>query len=71
MATESNVPQRRVSRLDFGLYLKADDHQKRKFCADLVNAFRNEGFVKLRNHGIEKKDIEQIFEWVSIPLISF
>lgn len=68
MATEANIRERKVSRLDFAQYLKGNEQDKKSFCVSLVDAFRNEGFVKLRNHGIEK-DINEVFQWVSVPNI--
>lgn len=65
MATEAKTRERKVTRLDFAQYLKGNEQDKEKFCVSLVDACRNEGFVKLRNHGIEK-DIEEVFEWVSV-----
>jgi isopenicillin N synthase-like dioxygenase len=65
MTTVSEARNRTVRRLDFSAFLKGDEQKQAEFCRDLVDALCKEGFVKLRNHGIDKENIEKVFEWVS------
>nr|QNN94287.1 EmeC [Acremonium sp.] len=61
LATEARTPS--VRRLDFSAFLKGDEKKKAQFCGDLVDALCMEGFVKLRNHGIDQESIDKVFEW--------
>lgn len=59
---------RTVSRLDFGKFLHGNEQEQKELCRKLVEAFRNEGFVKLRNHGVSNERVSGVFEWVSVNL---
>ena len=61
---------RTVSRLDFGKFLHGNEREQKELCRKLVDAFRNEGFVKLRNHGVSNERVSGVFEWVSVKLLS-
>ncbi|KAJ3217360.1 hypothetical protein HDU67_008062 [Dinochytrium kinnereticum] len=48
--------------VDFGAYLKGDAADKRRAAAEVVDAFKNVGFVYLANHGIGEDVLGKVFE---------
>nr|WNT93875.1 putative 2-oxoglutarate/Fe(II)-dependent dioxygenase [Emericellopsis sp.] len=63
LATTSEVKPPSVRRLDFSGFLNGDEKKQAQFCGDLVDALCTEGFVKLRNHGIDQESIDKVFAW--------
>lgn len=69
------LPQTRIYRpgvtmstipiVDFSAYSNTDClHDKISAAQDIDNAFRSQGFVYLKNHGVSKERVEQCFAWV-------
>jgi isopenicillin N synthase-like dioxygenase len=52
-----------IPLIDFGLFLKGDEKEKQKAAEDIDDAFRNLGFVYLKNHGVPKEMVEECFAW--------
>lgn len=52
--------------LDFAEFYSETPKTKSEFCERLVVALGKNGFVKLVNHGIPKKIIEQAFDIVCV-----
>ena len=50
--------------LDASLFRSGSHEEHLHFAQDLVKAFRDNSFVKLRNHGISTSVIEDLFAWV-------
>lgn len=50
--------------LDASLFRSGSHEERLHFAQDLVKAFKDDGFVKLRNHGISSSVIEDLFAWV-------
>ena len=49
--------------VDFGLFLKGGKGEKEQVAGRIDDAFRNVGFVYLRNHGVAKDLVEECFAW--------
>ena len=54
--------------LDLSLFASSKEIQRIQFASDLLDSLSLHGFVKLVNHGISDKTIDQLFEWVSALL---
>jgi isopenicillin N synthase-like dioxygenase len=54
-----------VPIIDFAPFLNGDAAEKAQVAEELDEAFRNVGFVYLRNHGVEMERVERCFGWVS------
>ena len=50
--------------VDFGAFLNGSDEAKEQVARQLDDAFRDVGFVYLRNHGVRREVVEECFEWV-------
>lgn len=50
--------------LDASLFRSGSAAERLQFARDLVKAFREDGFVKLHNHGISNNVIKDLFAWV-------
>jgi isopenicillin N synthase-like dioxygenase len=59
--------------VDFGKFLTGDDGGKKDVAQQLDSAFRDVGFVYLRNHGVKQELVDECFEWVSgsSPIFSY
>lgn len=55
--------------VDFGAAAKGTMEERGDIARQIDDAFRNVGFVYLKNHGVPKDTVEECFEWVSVPLI--
>jgi isopenicillin N synthase-like dioxygenase len=64
MSTSTAVPI-----VDFASFLEGDDIEKAKVAGELDKAFRNVGFVYLRNHGVDMERVEECFAWVSNSIL--
>lgn len=53
-------------QLDFASFYNADTSERDRFCQDLVSSLRQNGFVRLINHGISSDDIDRAFETVCL-----
>lgn len=62
MSTPSPLP---VPLVDFSPFLHGDTVAKATVAQELDDAFRNVGFVYLRNHGVEMERVGKAFWWVS------
>lgn len=58
--------------VDFGNFLHGNKEQKKIVSQKIDEAFRNVGFVYLKNHGVNSEEIAECFEWskkfFSLPL---
>lgn len=54
-----------VPIIDFLPFLHGDTGAKARVAQKLDDAFRNVGFVYLRNHGVDLERVERAFWWVS------
>lgn len=50
--------------VDFNLFLRGSIDQRQQAAKKLVDSFVNHGFVRLKNHGISRDFVQQIWEWV-------
>jgi isopenicillin N synthase-like dioxygenase len=53
-----------IPKLDLHIYSQGSPSDKQQFAADLGRAFREIGFVAVRNHGIAEDDISKMYESV-------
>jgi isopenicillin N synthase-like dioxygenase len=53
-----------IPLVDFGAFLTGSQAQKERVAKQMDNAFRNVGFVYLRNAGVSKEMVEECFAWV-------
>ncbi|KAF2728248.1 Clavaminate synthase-like protein [Polyplosphaeria fusca] len=58
--TETETP---VPIVDFRLFLNGDKAEKETVARQIDEAFRDVGFVYLKNHGVAQDMVEQCFEW--------
>ncbi|KAJ5884031.1 gibberellin 20-oxidase [Penicillium subrubescens] len=49
--------------VDFGQFLHGNADQRQQAAKKLVDSFVNHGFVRLKNHGISRDFVQQIWEW--------
>ncbi|KAH7137971.1 hypothetical protein B0J11DRAFT_545880 [Dendryphion nanum] len=49
--------------VDFGKFLNGTDEEKKIVGKEIDDAFRNVGFVYLKNHGVSAQEVAQCFEW--------
>ncbi|KAF2106424.1 hypothetical protein BDV96DRAFT_559301 [Lophiotrema nucula] len=49
--------------LDFSTYRTGSLKQRQEFVGQLDDAFRNDGFVRLINHGVDKDKVKMCFAW--------
>jgi isopenicillin N synthase-like dioxygenase len=54
--------------LDASLYLQGSQAERTGFATDLVQSLQRDGFIKLRNHGIPTKSLDDIFTWVNADM---
>lgn len=52
-----------VKTLDFSKF-QGSESARLEFSRELLEGFKNEGFVKLINHGFDEEAINQLFKWV-------
>ena len=52
--------------VDFGKFLHGTPEDRKAAADQLVESFTNHGFVRLKNHGVSKEFVRQIWEWVSV-----
>jgi isopenicillin N synthase-like dioxygenase len=45
-------------------HLHAGDDIRKAYLNDLIKSFQDYGFVRLKNHGVATKTVQDIFEWV-------
>lgn len=53
-------------QLDFARIYSTNKTERDKFCHDLVSSLRQNGFVRLINHGILSEDIDRAFDTVCL-----
>jgi isopenicillin N synthase-like dioxygenase len=49
--------------VDFGKFLSGTREQQKEIALQIDDAFRNVGFVYLKNHGVAKDKVEECFSW--------
>ncbi|KAF1977268.1 thymine dioxygenase [Bimuria novae-zelandiae CBS 107.79] len=49
--------------VDFGAFLNGGKEEQERVAQQIDEAFRNVGFVYLKNHGVPKEKVEECFEW--------
>lgn len=60
-----------VPIVDFGAYSSEHSNSdKTRIAGQIDEAFRDVGFVYLKNHGVQKEKVEQCFKWVRGSSIS-
>lgn len=62
--TETASPSSPIPIVDFGKFLTGNAEQQKQIASEIDDAFRNVGFVYLKNHGVDKQRVEECFEWV-------
>jgi isopenicillin N synthase-like dioxygenase len=53
-----------IPTVDLADFLSGDAHRKQKFVQEIGNAYHEVGFVTVKNHGIDEKLIEKLYEQV-------
>jgi len=51
--------------IDFGAFLDGGKKEQERVAREIDEAFQNQGFVYLRNHGVKRELVEECFQWVS------
>jgi isopenicillin N synthase-like dioxygenase len=54
-----------IPLVDFGGFLHGSEAERIQAARQLVKSFEAHGFVRLRNHGISKEFVNDIWRWVS------
>jgi isopenicillin N synthase-like dioxygenase len=62
----SDRKQGDIPVVDFGKFLHGTEQDKKEVAGQIDDAFQNVGFVYLKNHGVEKKLVQECFEWVRL-----
>ncbi|KAF2500370.1 thymine dioxygenase, partial [Lophium mytilinum] len=62
---ETASPSSPIPVVDFGKFLTGTAEEKKEVASEIDEAFRNVGFVYLKNHGVDKKRVDECFEWSS------
>ena len=58
--------------LDLSKYTLGSSQEQDQFGQELIKSFKQHGFVKLVNHGLDREYVEQLMEWVSgLPYLYF
>ncbi|KAI0815550.1 putative gibberellin 20-oxidase [Xylaria sp. FL0064] len=52
-----------LPRLDFSLFLNADESERQKLASELFASLAKHGFVRLVNHGITDSEVKRLFQW--------
>lgn len=52
--------------LDMNLFLTGSSVQRHDFAVQLGEHLATHGFVRLKNHGLSKETVDELFEWVRI-----
>jgi isopenicillin N synthase-like dioxygenase len=60
----SNDSTNGIPIVDFGAFLSGSEEAKEQIAKQLDDAFRDVGFVYLKNHGVSREVVEECFEWV-------
>lgn len=55
-----------VPLVDFGNFLHGSPSDRSRIAHEIDEAFRNVGFVYLRNHGIPQSRVDECFNWVRV-----
>ena len=50
--------------LDASRFRSGSATERQEFAQNLVQALKNDGFVKLQNHGIPDTMMKELFSWV-------
>jgi isopenicillin N synthase-like dioxygenase len=50
--------------VDIGECIHGQPTERLRASKELVESFENHGFVRLKNHGVSKEFIEEIWKWV-------
>ena len=50
--------------VDFGLFRHGTLDEQDRAAKQLVDSFTKHGFVRLKNHGISKEFVQEIWKWV-------
>ena len=53
-----------LPQVDFGLFLRGNPTERRRAAKQLVDSFQKHGFVRLKNHGVSKEFVQEIWKWV-------
>ncbi|KAF2657824.1 thymine dioxygenase [Lophiostoma macrostomum CBS 122681] len=61
MTTPKDIPP--IPIVDFGAFLHGNEEERADVARQIDDAFRNTGFVYLKNHGVEKEVVDKCFEW--------
>lgn len=59
MSTPKGIPS-----VDLSKFVKGTEEEKNKFVADLGKAYEDIGFVAVKNHGIEKSTIDDLYTYI-------
>lgn len=60
-----SLPPFELPLVDFGKFLHGAPEERKAAAKELVDSFSNHGFVRLKNHGVSKEFVQQIWDWVS------
>lgn len=61
-------PKGLIPVVDFGMFLNGTKEEREYIAKEIDDAFRNLGFVYLRNHGVMQEMVEKCFQWVNSPI---
>lgn len=53
-----------IPTLDLSHFTAGSEQQRRQFADGLLAGLIDTGFVKIINHGLEKKKLDEVFAWV-------
>lgn len=55
-----------LKTLDFSKFLHGSDDERTELAYELVNSFKQHGFAKLINHGVDDDQVSELFQWVML-----
>ncbi len=58
------VMQLELPLVDFGLFRHGNPAERQQAAEQLVESFQQHGFVRLKNHGVSKEFVQEIWKWV-------
>jgi isopenicillin N synthase-like dioxygenase len=56
--------------VDFAKAASGTKEEKEKIASQIDEAFRNVGFVYLKNHGVPRETVDECFAWVGHNLVT-
>ncbi len=56
-----------IPTLDLSHFTRGDKLQRQQFADGLLAGLIDTGFAKVINHGLDRKKLDEMFRWVSVP----